>query len=512
MSVRHGVLAATAAAATGVLVAVAPAVPAQADTVRQMSWHLRALRIDQVHKITKGNGVVVAVVDSGVEATHPDLRGQVLKGAAFGAAAASGPTADADGHGTGMAGSIAAKGGGENHALGIAPGAKILPVKVFTKRSFSTQSEDVVVDGIRWAADHGAQVINISLCIGSDPTQGVRDAVAYALSKDAVVVAGSGNRPAGNQDVCSPADIPGVIAVGATDRSGRLWSGSVTGPALALTAPGVEIVGLGSRLSGNTSGYASGTGTSEATAIVSGAAALVRAKFPDLKAPDVINRLLVTADDAGPSGRDEQYGFGRLDILGALTAQVPGVAANPLGGPEASPSARRAVAADDDTSGPPIAGLALLGTLVLGIPVLIIMVGVAARRRQRRLAAAGPAYPGGFPPPPGGWHPSGPPGYPPAPANGYPPPAGYPPQAPYPAPPPGYPAGGQPGPYPAAGQSGYPAGGQPGPYPPAPQPGYPAAPQPGPHAPGSPPATGTHPPGSSPAGPPPPAGQAPETD
>jgi type VII secretion-associated serine protease mycosin len=504
VSVRNRVLAATAAAATGVLVAVAPVVPAQADTIRQMSWHLRALRIDQVHKITKGNGVVVAVVDSGVEATHPDLRGQVLRGAAFGAAAASGPTADADGHGTGMAGSIAAKGGGENHALGIAPGAKILPVKVFTKRSFSTQSEDVVVDGIRWAADHGAQVINISLCIGSEPTQGVRDAVAYALSKDAVVVAGSGNRPAGNQDVCSPADIPGVIAVGATDRSGRLWSGSVTGPALALTAPGVEIIGLGSRLSGNTSGYASGTGTSEATALVSGAAALIRARYPNLKAPDVINRLIATADDAGPSGRDEQYGFGRLDILGALTAQVPGVATNPLGGPAASPSPTRAVAADDDTSGPPVAGLALLGTLVLGIPILIIMVGVAARRRQRRLATAGPAYPGGFPPPPGGWRPTGPPGYPPGPANGYPPPAG-----------------GQPAPYPAAGQPGYPAGGQPGPYPPAPQPGYPAAPQPGQHPPGSPPTTGAHPPGSPPttgarppAGPPPhpPAGQAPGTD
>jgi type VII secretion-associated serine protease mycosin len=485
----------TAAALTGIALVVAPAAPARADTVRQMSWHLRALHIDQVHKITTGKGVVVGLVDSGVEATHPDLRGQVLKGAGFGEAAGpEGGLVDSNGHGTGMAGTIVAKGGGVNHALGIAPGAKILPARVKNRGEFSGAADDTVA-GIRWVADHGAKVINISLAADRDPTQKEREAIAYALAKDIVVVAGAGNRPLGQQHVGTPAKIPGVIAVGATDSAGQLWSGSVTGPELAITAPGVNIITTGSKLAGSKTGYVGGVGTSEATAIVSGAAALVRAKFPALKAPDVINRLLVTADDAGPAGRDEQYGFGKLDILRALTAQVPGVTANPLGSPLAGASATPAAGAAGDEARPEtltssaIGGLVLIGAVLLAFVVAVVLLLVAHRRRRRRLALLGPAGPAGFPPGPAGfpgaapgWYPPGQPaGYQPAAPAGYQsaPPAGYPPAGSYPSagyPPPGYPPPGypQPGGHPPAAYppGGYPPGAQPPPGTPTP----PAAP------------------------------------
>lgn len=450
--------AAAVAALTGLTLTLAPAAPARADTVREMQWHLRALRMDRVHAITKGAGVVVGVIDTGVEATHPDLRGQVLPGVGLGKGAGpAGAAVDSDGHGTGIAGTIAAKGGGAMRALGIAPAAKILPVRVVDKGYATTAAID---DGIRWATDHGARVINLSVAASTAAPDSTREAVAYALGKDVVVVAGAGNRPEGHTIVGTPANIPGVIAVGATSESGGLWSGSVTGPEMVITAPGVEVVAPGSRAAGIRSGYVAGTGTSSATAVVSGAAALIRARFPRLKAPDVINRLITTADDAGPAGRDDQYGYGRLDILRALTARVPSVSANPLGAPQASASARPGdLAAGDDArpnplTGEAIAGLVLMATVLLVVPVALIILLVMSRRRRRRQPALAGA--------PGGWYPpAGPP--PRQPGGQWPaPPGGYPPAAPRPYPP------AQPGQYPPAPPGGYPPN-PPGPYPPAPR-------------------------------------------
>lgn len=432
---------------------VAPA-PARAETVRAAQWHLRALDIASVHKITRGSGVLVAVVDTGIEATHPDLKGQVRAGTGIGAGAGpAGGLADIDNHGTSMAGIIAARGGGANSVLGIAPGAKVFPVRVVAKGRVSARD---LADGIRWAADHGAKVINVSIADSREESLFYEDeAIAYALAKDAVVVAGAGNRPDGHDVVGVPARIPGVLAVGGTTRSGQLWSGSVTGPQVALTAPCEDIVGPGSKRAGSKSGFVTGTGTSAATAIVSGAAALIRAKYPDLKAPDVINRLIATADDAGPAGRDDKFGFGKLNIKRALTAKVPPVQANPLGVPGGASATPAQLAAGDEESGTltrdALIGLIIIGVIVIGIPValVVLLIVLVRRSRRRRPPPPWPGIPAGWSPPPqpgpaGGWshpQPGTPAGWPP------PPPAGA-PGAWQPPPQPGTPARWQPQPPP----------------------------------------------------------------
>nr|MBA3488208.1 S8 family serine peptidase [Longispora sp. (in: high G+C Gram-positive bacteria)] len=196
-----------------------------AATIREQSWHLDYLKIDQAHAITQGEGITVAVVDSGVDATHPDLQGQVLPGVGIGPGTAPDGRQDSDGHGTAMAGIIAGKGGGGNHVLGIAPKAKILPVAIGKK-----PGADKVAQGIRWAVDNGADVINISM--GSPllivaPVE--KEAVTYALSKNVPIVAAAGNVDAGDLTVLVPAAIPGVVAVSGIAKVGLAWSGSVQG-------------------------------------------------------------------------------------------------------------------------------------------------------------------------------------------------------------------------------------------------------------------------------------------
>ena len=412
-------------------------VPARRDTIRQMQWHLRELDVASVHRITRGAGVVVAVIDSGVEASHPDLSGQVLKGIGIGGAAGpEGGSIDPDGHGTAVAGIIAAKGGADNRALGIAPAAKILPVRLSKSGAVGGFSSRDVADAIRWAADNGADIINLSIADDREVLSYEREAIAYAQSKDVVVVAGAGNRNEGHTVIGAYGAVPGVLCVAATGPSGKLWPYSVTGDRVALAAPGQDIVSTGSRRAGSKTGYVSGSGTSFATAVVSGAAALVRSKFPDLSAADVINRLIATATDAGAPGRDDEYGFGRLDLRRALTADVAHVETNPLGDAAAAPAASEQ--GDDDASRPDdrwgwgfylLAALALC--LLLWVVVVTVMVIVIRRRRS--------------PPPPPPYPPGAGPYFGPHPTGVPPSPAGAPSIAPYPqAPPGGPPPTGQP--------------------------------------------------------------------
>ncbi|OLB76676.1 MAG: hypothetical protein AUI14_18015 [Actinobacteria bacterium 13_2_20CM_2_71_6] len=339
-----------------------PAVPAAAQDIQALQWHLSALDIAAVHKITTGQGVVVAVLDSGVQADHPDLAGQVLDGTDLTAENLTHGRNDELNHGTGVAGLIAAR-GGAGHALGVAPGVKILPVQVNIGMPPNT-----VPEGIRWAVDHGAKVINISSGV-PDVTSDQTDAVAYALAHDVVIVASVGNTTEGDSEVRSPAAIPGVLAVAGTDRSGAGWSGSVQGPSVTIAAPAADIETLASHFaSGRPGGYIKVSGTSAAAPIVAGAAALVRARYPQLHVADVINRLIVTADDVGAPGRDPVYGYGRLNILKALTADVPPVTRNPL----LAPSTPAAVASAR-SAGP---GTGVLIAVVVGIVVLLVLVVV----------------------------------------------------------------------------------------------------------------------------------------
>ena len=307
------------------LSALAAALPLllAAQSIEEQEWHLDALDVYTAQAQARGDGVIVAVIDSGVDAKHPDLAGQVLPGAGFGRSRGTDGTTDTDGHGTGMAGIIAAT-GRNGGALGIAPGAKILPIaSADEKEQFGL---DVVADSIRWAADHGAKVVNMSLGFSSSMTPTLVKAVNYAIEKDVVLVAATGNE---GKEVSAPANINGVIAVAGTNRAGKPWASSNVGADTVLAAPAEGIVTIAPE-SVYASGYAEMDGTSAASAIVTGVAALVRAKHPQMPAKDVVNALVKTATDLAEPGRDAATGFGMVNPMGALTAQLPGVDRNPL--------------------------------------------------------------------------------------------------------------------------------------------------------------------------------------
>ncbi|PWK90599.1 type VII secretion-associated serine protease mycosin [Lentzea atacamensis] len=293
-----------------------------AQSIEEQEWHLDALDIYSAQEQARGDGVIVAVIDSGVDAKHPDLAGRVLPGTGFGSSKGTDGTTDTDGHGTGMAAIIAAT-GRDGGALGIAPGAKILPIASAEKEQFTL---DVVAESIRWAADHGAKVVNLSLGFSSSMTPSLVRAVNYAIEKDVVLVAATGNE---GKEVSAPANIGGVIAVAGTNREGKPWKSSNVGADTVLAAPAEGIV-TAAPTSVYSSGYAEMDGTSAASAIVAGVAALVRAKHPQLPAKDVVNVLIKTAKDLAEPGRDEATGFGLIDPMGALTAQLPPVERNPL--------------------------------------------------------------------------------------------------------------------------------------------------------------------------------------
>ncbi|HUQ56869.1 type VII secretion-associated serine protease mycosin [Lentzea sp.] len=308
-----------------------------AQTIEEQEWHLDALDVRSAQEQARGDGVIVAVVDSGVDAQHPDLAGRVLPGTGFGRSKGTDGTTDTDGHGTGMAGIIAATGRGGG-ALGIAPGAKILPIaSADEKDQFAL---DVVGESIRWAADHGAKVINLSLGFSSSLTPTLVKAVNYAIEKDVVLVAATGNEGGA---VSAPANIGGVVAVAGTNRDGRPWTSSNVGADTVLAAPAVGIVTT-APVSVYSSGYAEMDGTSAASAIVAGVAALVRAKHPEMAAKDVVNALVRTAKDLAEPGRDAATGFGMVDPVAAVTAQLPPVERNPLL-PTPTPSATQPTSA-----------------------------------------------------------------------------------------------------------------------------------------------------------------------
>jgi subtilisin family serine protease len=218
-----------------------------------------------------------------------------------------------------MAALIGARGKGANDGvLGIAPKSTILPVRVTLSGMMANPG--YLDDGIDWAVAHGAKVISISFSTSEEPD--VKSAIEKAQAADVVVVAGVGNLP-GDTKVAYPARLPGVLAVGGVDRQGNHADVSVSGPEVMICAPAVDILSIG--LSNR---YLTSDGTSDATAIVAGAVALVRAKYPQLKGPEVIRRLTYTAQDKGAPGRDSEYGYGVLDLVKALTADVPPAAAS----------------------------------------------------------------------------------------------------------------------------------------------------------------------------------------
>jgi type VII secretion-associated serine protease mycosin len=277
------------------------------DPVRNDQWHLEFLNVSQAHAISQGEGVVVAVIDTGVDVSHPDLAGSILPGADFSGVSTTAAGPDIDGHGTAMAGLIVAHGS----ALGIAPRAHVLPIRDAVTRANARN----IPPAIDWAVAHGAKVISLSIAIANAPE--LAAAITRALEADVVVVAAAGN-VADGAGVAYPAAYEGVIAAAGVNRNGQHAQDSVVGFPVVLAAPAVDII---STTPSNS--YTIGTGTSDATAIIAGAAALVRSKYPSLPAKEVYHRLTATADDKGAPGRDIEYGYGVVNLVKALTADVP---------------------------------------------------------------------------------------------------------------------------------------------------------------------------------------------
>ncbi|MFI5620132.1 type VII secretion-associated serine protease mycosin [Streptomyces sp. NPDC051567] len=316
-----------AALALATLLAGAAAPPAAADTIRDRQWGLLALRAEEAWGTTRGDGVTVAVLDTGVDATHPDLAGQVLDGTDLvGMGAGRGDRSWAR-HGTAMASIIAGHGHGPSRGkgvLGIAPQARILPVRVILEegdpgRAKARDSKGgALAQGIRWAADHGADIINLSLGDDSDSAhhEPAEDAaVQYALAKGVVVVASAGNGGENGDRVSYPAAYPGVIAVTAVDRRGGRAAFSTRNWYATVSAPGVDVV-----IADPDRSYYEGWGTSAAAAFVSGAVALVKAAHPELSPAQVKKLLEDTASARPPGGRDDARGHGLVDPVAALQA------------------------------------------------------------------------------------------------------------------------------------------------------------------------------------------------
>ncbi|WP_380286261.1 type VII secretion-associated serine protease mycosin [Kitasatospora purpeofusca] len=392
---------------------------ARADDIRDAQWPLVTYRAESaIWPVSEGDGVTVAVIDSGVLKDHRDLTGQVLAGADFTGANTDG-TVDTDGHGTGMASVIAGHGHGVGAGImGLAPKAKILPIRItLGEEALSDQSE--TAKAIRYAVDHGAKVVNMSIAgpSGDDPEE--RAAVKYAVDKDVVLVAGTGNGGGKGGAVQYPAAFPGVVAVGAADRNGLIWAKSSSGPETTLVAPGAEIPQASAK---STSGQGVGNGTSAATAYVSATAALIRAKYPTLSAGQVINRMIKSAVPPGDGTAvpSERYGYGVLSPAKALEVNPAvdgGPRENPLAGrveaqaPVSAPPSEEAW--ESPAAVPPVreanrgvrwvlmgtAGVA--GVVLVGVVAAVLLV-VRGRRRRERAAAAGYQ---GYPPPPQ-WPPS----------------------------------------------------------------------------------------------------------
>ncbi|PJN42182.1 peptidase M8 [Streptomyces sp. CB02959] len=412
-----------AVVAGALLFGAAPA--ASADQIRGSQWPLSNFEAENVWKEATGKGVTVAVIDQPVNGSHPDLQGNVLPGKSFvdGGRADHADASTTNDHGTAMAALIAAHGHGPGNSdgvKGLAPDAKILPVAM---PEVGDGVEHAGLGGaIRYAVDHGANVINISMVVDF-LTDSDKRALAYAAQKNVLVVVGSGND--GKSELGSLAAAPGVVAVGAVDKAGQVWEKSNSGSQLMLTAPGVSIT---SATSSNEEPYERGSGTSDSTAYVSAAAALLRSKFPDLTAGQIVNRLVKTAglppSKAGLTLPDPHYGYGFIRPLRALTQDIPAGSKNgPLKMPQADPSATAsgassAGASGDQASGQKSSGIKPMLLVGVGVGVLVVIgIIVLVVVRQKKNGRNGPP-PGGFGGPGGPGGPAGP-GFPQQPANPY---------------------------------------------------------------------------------------------
>ncbi|HEX5403216.1 MAG TPA: S8 family serine peptidase [Pseudonocardiaceae bacterium] len=370
------------------------------------SWHVQQLWSVGV----RGQGIVIGEIDTGVNAELPSLAGTVLPGKDFGSAGGDGRIdrdTDPFGHGTAMA-SLMVGHTGQDDILGLAPDAKVLPVAVpitGTTDDAGGEANVYLLQAIRWAADHGARIISMSLGAPRDPDAGARscprqeqDAVDYALAKGAIVVASGGNSGGDGSPIEEPSVCLGVVSVGAVNADGQVPAWSSRHPYLTVTAPGVDVATVG-RVPGQAF-Y--GDGTSQAAAITAGGLALIWSKFPRLTGNQVVARLLATLDGRR-STRNAAAGYGSVNIESAVRADVPLTAPNPVAAAVAPFLAR-----DKETAPlpkqparhrPPLptglaitpppaplaAGAGLAGVVVAALGCVAVLLLITAAIRRRRL-------------------------------------------------------------------------------------------------------------------------------
>ncbi|SFO67908.1 S8 family serine peptidase [Actinomadura madurae] len=417
-------------------------VHAHADEVRDRQQPIFGiLGMEAAWKVTRGAGVTVAVVDSGVDPEQADLRGKVTTGPNMLAEVDAG-TQPKRLHGTGMASLIAGQGhgpGGGSGVMGMAPQARILAIRAIGEKEdasyiryrTSEKADEAVARGIRYAADHGADVINLSLG-KNEEVPAERAAIGYAIGKGVVVVSAVGNdgEDAGALDgdgfapYSYPASYPGVIAVAATEPGHTRASFSNRNYSVVLSAPGA-----GLPVAGPNGQYFVSSGTSDSSALVSGVAALIRSKHPKM-APALVSQALLQSARSGPSGGyDPEIGFGEVHAARALSAADSLASARP-GPAQAKPAEKRFGEEDpgpvEVIERPMWVRPVITVLLLLGIGGTIAAAGIAITFRRRH--PKHPAGPGPGGPPMGAPAPAGPPlgGHPAGPPAGRPPMGGPP--------------------------------------------------------------------------------------
>jgi type VII secretion-associated serine protease mycosin len=371
---------------------------------------LRAIEAPAAWRLSQGHGVTVAVLDTGVDASAADLAGSVTTGPDYTLGADPPGYQPPHLHGTFIASIIAGHGSGPGDGggiIGVAPAARVLSVRVIlddqepglSVYNSNSRFADAIDDGIRYATQHGAQVINMSLGTG-EATRGMQSALGYAVSHGVLVVASAGNSGhpgAGFTPYSYPAAFTGVISVAAVNAAGQRAAFSDRNSSVELSAPGVGIIGAGPEGS-----YLQASGTSPASAFVAGVAGLIRSAYPRLSPAEVAQAMFSSARRRPPGGYSPSTGFGEVDAVAAVHAAGRLAAARPGAGLAAS---RRFGAA---LPGPVqvthrdagriavLAGVAAAGTagVILAL-VLLTLLTVRTVRDRRRLSAASPAGPTG---------------------------------------------------------------------------------------------------------------------
>lgn len=351
-------------ALAGAIIATPGAALAQGDELAEANaWVTDQIQAPEAWQTTKGEGVTVAVIDTGIS-EHPFFEGKNIERGFSVFAEEEDAWNDRDGHGTNVAAAV----------LSVAPEATILPVRDGTGADLADQGltggvgGEVEIEAIRWAVDSGADVLVMPWGVfGSEPREGFVEVVQYAIDKGVVVVASSGNDP-DLEEIPYPASIAGVVAVAGTDETGGPWEGSTTGPEVVVAAPSSsmtvlavqeEVIGWGDDTDQEL--YTASQGTSIGAGIASGVLALTLAADPELDGNNAIQRLVQTAGDGGGANRTEELGYGLINADQAVHAEDIGlVDENPLGYPMGEPGASGAEA-DEEATGSSESGVAEAG-------------------------------------------------------------------------------------------------------------------------------------------------------